>query len=255
MTVLSLHRRLVAHLARGVEVVLLGLAAMAPVRASSQETLPQAMPAQVVSAQVRGHHHGGLLRPALILAAGGLASAWSHDEESPQAAQRLLDGSWLDTYADLGNVYGDGVVIGGTALGVLAVGRIGGYERTCAVGGDLCEAFLMSSSTVWGAKVVFNRRRPSGGPHSFPSGHTAVAFSVVPVLGHHFGWRGTVPAVLLATATGLGRMEAFRHFQSDVLAGAALGLACGDIVAGSGFLPGRAETVVLPGGVGLSIPF
>ncbi|MBK7188948.1 MAG: phosphatase PAP2 family protein [bacterium] len=123
------------------------------------------------------------------------------------------------------------------------------------MGGDLCETFLMSSGTVWAAKVAFSRRRPSGGPHSFPSGHTAVAFSVVPVIAHHFGWRAAVPAVLLASATGLGRMEAFRHFQSDVLAGAALGLACGDIVAGAGFLPGRAQAVVLPDGVGVSIPF
>jgi membrane-associated phospholipid phosphatase len=82
-----------------------------------------------------------------------------------------------------------------------------------------------------------------------------VAFAVVPVLGHHLGWRASVPAALLAVATGLGRLEHLRHFGSDVLAGAALGLACGDIVAGPGFLPGRARAVVLPEGVAVTVPF
>ena len=231
----------------GAALLALGLIWAAP---ASADDAPAPSPLQGTN-----HSHGGLLRPAIILAAGGLVSVWSHDEESPEAAQRLLDGSWLDNFADLGNIYGDGLVIGGLSLGVLAAGRLGGDGKTAAVGGDLCETFLMSSGTVWAAKVAFSRRRPSGGPHSFPSGHTAVAFSVVPVIAHHFGWRAAVPAVLLASATGLGRMEAFRHFQSDVLAGAALGLACGDIVAGAGFLPGRAQAVVLPDGVGVSIPF
>lgn len=202
-----------------------------------------------------GHAHGGLLKPALYLATGAVVSLWSHDEESPEAARKLLDGSWLDNFADLGNIYGDGLVLGGSALGALAVGRLARDEEACAVGGDLCESFLLSSGTAWVGKVAIGRRRPSGGPHSFPSGHTAVAFSMVPVLGHHYGWRASLPAIVLAGATALGRMEEFRHYQSDVVAGAALGLACGEIVAGSGFLPGRAQAVALPGGVAVSIAF
>ena len=200
-------------------------------------------------------HHGDLLRPALILAAGGVVSLWSHDEESPQAARDLLDHSDWDVFADAGNVYGDGAVLGSLSVGILALGKAGGNEALEALGGDLCETFLASAGTAWTLKVAVGRRRPAGGPHSFPSGHTATAFAVVPVVAHHLGWKAAVPAVVMACATGLGRMEEFRHFQSDVLFGAALGLACGEIVAGPGFLPGRATPVVTPAGVGVGLGF
>ena len=104
-------------------------------------------------------------------------------------------------------------------------------------------------------KYAVNRRRPSGGGHSFPSGHTTVAFAMVPVLGHHLGWPAAVPAALVATATGLGLMEDRHHFLSDVVFGAAVGLACGDLVAGEGFLPWRARLAVAPEGVGVVVPF
>lgn len=211
--------------------------------------------AGTLPARDHGHAHGGLVKPALYLATGAVLSIWSHDEESPEAARRLLDDSWLDGFADLGNAYGDGFVLGGASLGVLAIGRMTDSPTADAVGGDLCETFLLASGTAWAGKVAIGRRRPAGGPHSFPSGHTTVAFSMVPVLGHHFGWRASLPALVLAGATALGRMEEFRHYQSDVLAGAALGLACGEIVAGSGFLPGRARPVALPGGVGVAVGF
>ena len=202
-----------------------------------------------------GHHHGGLTRPVAFLAAGAVAAAIALDEESPDAARRLFERRGFDSFADFGNVYGDGLIIGSLSLGVLAAGRLGHDDRLGAIGGDLCESFLTTSASVWAVKLAVDRTRPSGGQHSFPSGHTAVAFCVVPVLGHHLGWRGGAAAAVLAATTGIGRMEERRHYLSDVLAGAALGLACGDIVAGSGFLPGRARPVVLPRGMGVSVPF
>ena len=60
---------------------------------------------------------------------------------------------------------------------------------------------------------------------SFPSGHTVGAFALAGVLlfaSPNLPLR--VVAVLLAAAVGLSRMLAFRHWPSDVLASALLGL-------------------------------
>lgn len=201
------------------------------------------------------HVHNVVARPALVLAAGGALAAWAYGQENPDVAAARLDGPVGRRIADVGNFYGDGFVIGGAALGLYTVGHLGHHEKTAALGNDLSEAFLFSTAANWSLKAAFHRRRPNGGTHSFPSGHTTAAFCVVPVLGHHLGWKASVPAAVLATATGLGRIEDHKHYLSDVLAGAALGLACGDLVTGKGLLPGRARAIVAPDMVGFAIPF
>lgn len=206
-------------------------------------------------ARREGPGAGPFVRAGTILVAGGLAAAWARDEEDPDAMVRQLDKPFWEQAADFGNVWGDGLVIGGASLGLWSWGRLGGHARAAAVGGDLCESFLLSAAVSGSIKYAVNRRRPSGGSYSFPSGHTTVAFSIVPVLGHHFGWKASVPATLLAIATGIGRLEDKHHFRSDVVFGAAVGLACGDLVAGPGFLPGHARLAASPRSVGVSVPF
>jgi PAP2 superfamily protein len=68
---------------------------------------------------------------------------------------------------------------------------------------------------------------------SFPSGHSSVAFAVVALECFHRdelgpGWAPACPlAVTAATVTGVLRIASDRHWATDVLAGAALGLALG----------------------------
>ena len=60
---------------------------------------------------------------------------------------------------------------------------------------------------------------------SFPSGHTVGAFALAGVvLLEPVSWRSRLLALLLATYVGLARIEVFRHWRSDVLASAAIGL-------------------------------
>ncbi len=70
--------------------------------------------------------------------------------------------------------------------------------------------------------------RPDGSnSHSFPSGHTATAFMTATMLtkeyGHKSPWIG-ISAYTVATATGLMRMANNRHWLSDVLTGAGIGI-------------------------------
>jgi len=77
-------------------------------------------------------------------------------------------------------------------------------------------------------KYTARLRRPDGSSrNSFPSGHTATAFMTATMLnkeyGHYSPWIG-MGAYATATATGLMRMANNRHWMSDVLAGAGIGV-------------------------------
>lgn len=70
--------------------------------------------------------------------------------------------------------------------------------------------------------------RPDGSSRtSFPSGHTATAFMTATMLRHEYGhlspWIG-IGGYTVATGTGLMRMANNKHWLSDVLTGAGIGI-------------------------------
>lgn len=68
--------------------------------------------------------------------------------------------------------------------------------------------------------------RPDGSDNkSFPSGHSAVAFSAAQFLQMKGGWEYGVPAYLAASYVGYSRVQAHKHYWKDVIAGAATGAA------------------------------
>lgn len=94
----------------------------------------------------------------------------------------------------------------------------------------LSDAF---SSALMGVTVTSLKRtthvtRPDGSDrHSFPSGHTATAFMTASMLSHEYGYLSpwlSISAYSLATATGLMRMANNKHWLSDVMAGAGIGI-------------------------------
>lgn len=165
--------------------------------------------------------------PLALLLAGGLATAMSWKAENADRTAAVLDNSWLDGFSDFGDFYGDGVTLGIATLGMLLLGHTTGNGRLSAAGVDMTRSLLASGAVVWGLKFGVNRTRPSGGSYSFPSGHTAAAFAVAPVFEKHFGWKVGVPAYALGVVTAAARMEDHRHYLSDVLFGAAIGVAAG----------------------------
>lgn len=92
---------------------------------------------------------------------------------------------------------------------------------------DAFSALLMGG-VVNTLKQTTNVERPDGSnKHSFPSGHTATAFMTATMFtkeyGHKSLWVG-VGAYSVATATGLMRMANNKHWLSDVLTGAGIGI-------------------------------
>jgi membrane-associated phospholipid phosphatase len=70
------------------------------------------------------------------------------------------------------------------------------------------------------------RERPDGSNNvSFPSGHTAGGFAAASVLGQHYGWKASIPAYIGAIYIAAARVDGNKHYLSDVVFGAALGLA------------------------------
>lgn len=86
---------------------------------------------------------------------------------------------------------------------------------------------LMAAATR-GIKIFASEQRPDGSDnYSFPSGHTATAFACATILSKEYGhispWI-SFGAYSMATATGMMRMMNNRHWMSDVLAGAGIGI-------------------------------
>ncbi len=116
-----------------------------------------------------------------------------------------------------------GVMFGMKAFGVPSRSKSWGEMLTA----DAFSAIIMAG-LVNGIKYTARLRRPDGSSNnSFPSGHTATAFMTAHMLnveyGHLSPWIG-MGAYATATATGLMRMANNRHWMSDVLAGAGIGI-------------------------------
>lgn len=89
---------------------------------------------------------------------------------------------------------------------------------------QLLASFGATIATTHALKFSINRTRPNGGGLSFPSGHTASAFVGASYFQRRYGWQFGAPAYALAAFTGYSRVQADKHYWSDVFAGAALAI-------------------------------
>lgn len=97
---------------------------------------------------------------------------------------------------------------------------------------NLAIANLSSSTIVLSLKKITDKNRPNGTPDSFPSGHSIFAFTNATVLYHEYKETNLFFAYsgyAFATTTGVFRMLNNRHWLSDVLTGAGLGILVGNL--------------------------
>lgn len=92
----------------------------------------------------------------------------------------------------------------------------------------LSEAFVVLSVT--GLKNLTRVPRPDGSSiNAFPSGHTTQAFAAATLFSDHFArhkWWLSAVAYSTATSVGILRLLNNRHWISDVVTGAGLGILC-----------------------------
>lgn len=202
-----------------------------------------------------GHHLRGPFTPsgATFLGLGVGVAVLSEDMESPHQEVGFMEWAPLESASEVGTLYGDGKFALALAASAWAAGALSGNDRTAAFGRDLAATFVATGAWVWVLKSTIGARRPDGGPYSFPSGHTAVAFATATTLHRHFGRLAGFLGYTVATMTAAARMEDRRHFFRDVSFGATLGMAvAGAHVPISRWLPGVG---VSPGGVTYEVRF
>jgi undecaprenyl-diphosphatase len=128
------------------------------------------------------------------------------------------------------NPVGSGVtlLIVSMTLAILCGAR--GHGRACAAGWLSVLAFMAAGLAEYALKHVVGRPRPAVGTtlaavefDSFPSGHATSVFAVAAVLGAFYP-RLRWPLYAVAGAIALGRVYLSRHYLSDIVAGALIGL-------------------------------
>ena len=87
---------------------------------------------------------------------------------------------------------------------------------------------IISNVIVYPTKTFTKEIRPNGKKYSFPSGHTSTAFASAEFMRMEYKDRSALYGVagyLMAAATGYLRMYNNKHWFSDVVAGAGVGIA------------------------------
>ncbi len=115
--------------------------------------------------------------------------------------------------------------------GVMLVMKACTYESRSSWGRMLVsDAFstAVMAAAVNGLKYTVQRPRPDGSRNnSFPSGHTATSFMTATMLHMEYGWRSpwfSIGAYTVATASGVSRILNNKHWMTDIIGGAAVGI-------------------------------
>ena len=163
--------------------------------------------------------------------AAGLALAGGAFIVKDDLRSELDDAALVPHVTDYTNIYGSSSFNLPLSLGIQAVGAAAGSPDLSRFGSRLTRTLALVQVAVAPLKLATRRTRPDGSNRlSFPSGHTANTFAVARLIQRDYGNAWSAPFYLVAGCTGLGRMEHARHYLSDVVMGAAIGLMVGSAI-------------------------
>jgi len=182
-------------------------------------------------------------------AGGGLALAVHPFDDNVNHA--LVGNTAAENFFKPGEILGELYTLLPSATAVYAVGRIKDQPKVSHVGMDLIEALVMSEAVTQGLKYTVRRERPDGSSrNSFPSGHAADTFAFATALERHLHWKLAVPAYIFSSYVAISRLPANRHWLSDTVAGAAVGIIAGRTVTShESERPYPVAVTPIPGGV------
>ena len=185
-------------------------------------------------------------------AGGGLALvAHPFDDDVNKA---LVGNSAAEKFFKPGEILGELPTLLGSASVVYAVGRIKDQPKVSHLGMDLIEAIAMSEALTQALKYTTRRERPDGsGKTSFPSGHAADTFAFATALERHLNWRYSVPAYIFSSYVAISRLPANRHWLSDTVFGATVGIIAGRTVTShEAERPYPIGVTAIPGGIAVT---
>lgn len=186
-----------------------------------------------------------------IAAAGGSGALGGHLFDHHIAGSGWGRGAARQIFGP-GAMAGGGGVQSSAALGTYAIGRIFDRPRVTRIGSELIRAQIVAQTVTLTIKVTVQRTRPDGSRLSFPSGHTSSTFATATVLYRELGWKAGVPSYALASWVAASRVHGERHYLSDVVIGATIGILAGRAVTvGTHDARFSVSPVAVPGGVGV----
>jgi membrane-associated phospholipid phosphatase len=185
-------------------------------------------------------------------AAGGVAALTVLDEPIQRFAQKHRS----NTTNDISSVFrqeGEPIYYASVSLGVLAIGVVAGNADLQRAGGRMVAAVGMAGVLMGGTKVLLGRSRPNENVGAFkfhpftsfkdsagiqtrgsmPSGHTTAAFAIATSLADDI--HSTPLNIVLytfAVGTAYSRINDNRHWFSDTVAGAILGIGSAKLING-----------------------
>ncbi|HEV8381450.1 MAG TPA: phosphatase PAP2 family protein [Gemmatimonadales bacterium] len=177
----------------------------------------------------------------MAVGAVGAISVFDHGVD---AWVQDLRSSRSDAFARAFRNGGRPEVVFGIPGGILAAGVISGRPELRRSGGRVLAAVVTAGLTTSALKEMFGRVRPVEtsdqylfrpftSNDAFPSGHATLAFALATSLAAeiHRPW---ATALLYAGATGTAwsRLNDHRHWLSDVLAGATVGITAANVMEG-----------------------
>ena len=217
-----------------IRLIAFGLAALiaAPsLRAQAQE--PKFDSATVARANKPILRRGELIG---VLATTGIAMAF--DKKLLNTIHDPHD-SFGRSVSDFGNALGNPLYVAPPLIAAAIIGKAAGNQGIYGVSTRALKSTLMAGVSVFVLKSLIGRERPpvSDDPfkfhpinfhddtNSFPSGHTTIAFALATSFAREI--KGTWDDVLfytLATTTAYARMHDNKHWASDVVFGAGVGI-------------------------------
>lgn len=192
--------------------------------------IPKIISAQHADSIAAGRHHPfvrAIAAPTILMAAGlAIKNENQHiqkyfydrDDGARHTPRNISD---FTQFVPIGMVYA-----------LHAMGRKGEHKLLKATSLALQSEVLMIAM-VRPLKYFTHETRPDGGAHSFPSGHTAQAFMAATFLHKEYGYKSkwySIAGYTMATAVGTCRMLGNKHWASDVLVGAGVGVLSTNLV-------------------------
>ncbi len=140
--------------------------------------------------------------------------------------------------SDVGNAFGNGIYVYPSLLAFSIAGKAFGSRGLYGVSSRALKSTLLAGAGAIVLKTIVGRERPGTDnafkfhpfnlkdrTNSFPSGHTTLAFALATSFAREInGTWDDVAFYSLATLTAYARMHDDRHWMSDVVFGAGVGI-------------------------------
>jgi hypothetical protein len=233
-----------------------------PIKSSNLELLPQPSgppptPAHTgIKAMFKSIGRDFVQLPSkenLFWAIGGGAGALAAHQADARVQEHMTGNPAAEAFFKPGQIIGLVVPIAGS-VGTYVWGRTRNQPKVSHVGTDLIQSQVVAQAITMALKYSTRRERPDqSGATSFPSGHAASTFAFATALERHLGWKYSVPAYAAASYVAASRLPANRHWLSDVVFGATVGIISGRTVTGQEAQPYPVSVTTVPGGAAIMI--